>query len=112
MSFHVNRRSGAGSWQILIGYCYRWYDRVFTLECLFIVWANDRAKWINNSFGPLDLGSFSRTMWTLKSFKLSTCLIPRSRVQIAWVVETERHLFSWEVNHHIVACCAYKAERH
>jgi hypothetical protein len=28
-----------------------------------------------------------------------------------WVVETERHLFSQEVNRHTVACCPYKAER-
>jgi hypothetical protein len=28
------------------------------------------------------------------------------------VVEIERHLFSGQMNHHTVACCTYKVERH
>jgi hypothetical protein len=47
---------------------------------------------------------------TSKSFKLPNFSAPQSRVRIARVVKTERHLFL-EVNHHTVTYCAYKAER-
>jgi hypothetical protein len=44
----------------------------------------------------IDLGSFSWTLQTSKYFKLPTFLVSRSRGQIMWVVETERHLFLGE----------------
>jgi hypothetical protein len=56
--------------------------------------------------------SFLLTPWTSKSFKLSHFLAPRSRFRIARVLQTERHLFSQEVNHHIVICYTYKDEHH
>jgi hypothetical protein len=76
----------------------------------FLLQANDRRDRID-SFYPLDNGSLLRMPRTSKSFKLPNFLAPRSRARITQVVETEMHLFSWEINHHTVTCCAYKAER-
>jgi hypothetical protein len=42
---------------------------------------------------PLDLGSFSRTMWTSKSFELPNFPTPQIHVRNAWAVETKGHLF-------------------
>jgi hypothetical protein len=70
--------------------------------------ANNRADRIDVSC-PLNLDSFSRTSWASKSFKLPNFLVPRSRVRIVRVVETERYPFSRETNHYTVTCYAYKA---
>jgi hypothetical protein len=47
-----------------------------------------------------------------KIFQTSNFLASRSHDRNAQVVETEMHLFFEEMNHHTVACCAYKAEHH
>jgi hypothetical protein len=85
-------------------------DRAITPTFLFTLRANNRADRIDQSC-PLTLKSFSRTPQTSKSFKFLNFSAPQSHIQIARVVEIERHLFSREVNYHTVACCAYKAKR-
>jgi hypothetical protein len=83
--------------------------RVIVLELPFLLWASDHADRID-SICLLNYGSFLRKLWTSKSFKLPNFLAHQFHVRITRVVEIEMHLFPWEMNHHTVACYAYKAK--
>jgi hypothetical protein len=89
-------------WLKPIGQC----DRV-TMSSFPMFWPNDRADRSYTNFLSKQ-GSFPRTLRTSKYFKLLNFSASRSRFRIPRAVETERYLFSQEMNHHAIICCTYK----
>jgi hypothetical protein len=61
-------------------------------QLLFLTVVTDRPNQLNDS-RPLISGSFSWMLQTSKYFKLPNFSASRFRVWIAWVIETEIHLF-------------------
>jgi hypothetical protein len=66
-------------------------DRV-AMPSFPMFWPNDRADRSYNNFLSKQ-GSFLRTLWTSKYFKLPNFLASQSRFRIPWAVETERYPF-------------------
>jgi hypothetical protein len=65
--------------------------------------AHDRAGCSYNNLLSKN-GSFTRTLWTSKYFKLTNLSASRSRGQL----KQKDILFSRETNRHTIICCTYK----
>jgi hypothetical protein len=72
-----------------------------------VFWSHDRADRAYNNLLSKQ-GSFPRTLWTSKYFKLPNFSAPRSRFRIPRAVEIERYHFPRETNRHAIFCCTYK----